>query len=192
MIILICGKQGSGKSSLASGLDKALNNSFVMKFADPLYQMHDAIYKVLEDYGILRPMGQGPYIDGPLLQVLGTEWGRKNKGKDFWVEIMQKRVINFFNETQRLTGSRAHIIIDDCRFVNELNAFDSLFPTLKVKLVASEETRKKRAAKWRDNTEHPSETGLDYVADEAFDLIINTETGTKEKTLELVLRKLAV
>lgn len=188
MIILICGKQGSGKSSLASGLDKALNNSLIMKFADPLYQMHDKIYEVLKNYNYPVPSG---YIDGTLLQDIGQHF-RKTKDKEFFVKIAQNRVVALTQETVKITPNRLNIIIDDCRFANELRAFDSLYPVLKIKLIASEETRKKRAAKWRDNTEHPSETGLDYVDNESFDLIINTETGTKEKTLELVLRKLEV
>lgn len=187
MIFLICGKQGSGKSTLAKNLVEKLNNAVLMKFADPIYDMHEAIYDVLAKYNIFK----GPEIDGQLLQVLGTEWGRR-KDPHFWVKVAQQRVKNIYQETANLTTIPLHIVIDDCRFENELNAFDSLMPTMKILLHAEEPARKLRAAKWRENVNHESEIGLDHISLEQYDLVLKTDYETKEDTLQAVLRKISV
>jgi uridine kinase len=176
MIILISGRQGSGKTTLAKGLCKALNASHI-KFADPLYEMHEAIKNVAQRYDI--PFNEK---EGTLLQLLGTEWGRKVKGDDVWVNACKSKV------AERLSWSKdSVVVIDDARFENELKAFPEAFT---IRLYANEEERKGRADGWRDNTQHASETGLDNVQDEEFNLVVDTTFHDKGFTLAIALQKI--
>ena len=176
-IILITGKQGSGKSTLSKNLTKTMsytNKVFNMKFADPLYKMHDAALEVARAYGIPTEIKEGV-----LLQLLGTEWGRKVKGENVWVDSMKSRI-----EMNTRNSQNSIVIIDDCRFENEFNAFPDAF---RIRLTAPESARSTRAESWRPNTQHPSETGLDHIMDSEFDAVINTAEVNEENTLKIVL-----
>lgn len=178
-VILISGKQGSGKSTLGKALHTYLtknkHNAFYMKFADPLYEMHAAIKEVAEEYGI--PFEKK---EGVLLQLLGTEWGRKVKGADVWVNACVHAVAE-----ASMHHPGAVFIIDDCRFPNELTAFGP--ESISIRLHASEEARKVRADGWRNSTNHESETALDAAI---FDYMLNTEILTKTLVAEKVIEYL--
>lgn len=156
MIILISGKQGAGKTTMAELLHTRLSHTgrtgVMMKFAGVLYEIHDLIVKHLGLKG----------IDGPLLQLLGTEWGRKTRGEDFWVEMLKKKI-----------PCADYVIIDDCRFPNEFYAFDHEYQTFKLRLECDAKIRHGRIIdKWRDVT-HESEVALDDYLD-SFDMVVNT------------------
>lgn len=174
-VVLISGKQGSGKTTLADGLQKEFADRFTvyrMKFAGPLYNMHDAIRGLLAKD--LMDDLQG--IDGPLLQVLGTEWARKTRGEDFWVRYAKRKVVAemLFRVEVGLARQHCLFVFDDCRFPNELEAFGSRGITLR--LEAPEEVRKTRAEKWRENTMHLSETSLDEAK---FNIVFDTAKHDK-------------
>jgi predicted ATPase len=180
-IILISGKQGAGKTSLTNELVERLEgkNVFKLKFADVIYEMHDAVLALLRANGIERDVKK----DGPLLQLLGTEWGRKTLGPEIWIRCLQARVSKLEHKYPSCT-----IIIDDCRFENEFDAFPD---ALRVRLEASEEVRKKRCDSWRPNSDHPSEIGLDkYSKDGKFDLYLDTNNTFIDGCAELVLAQL--
>jgi hypothetical protein len=166
-VVLISGTQGAGKTALARALKDHLAyigyNVQVIKLADPLYAIHDAAYAALAAYGIIN----NGKTDGPLLQLLGTEWGRTRFGADVWVNIARERI-----RTALQDGSTV-VIVDDVRFPNELNAWDPN-ESCKVRLNANVFVRKQRAEKWRDNLTHPSETSLDFHEDK-FHLVFTTE-----------------
>ena len=152
IIILISGKQGSGKTTIADELEGLLwqtHTPIRKKFAGPLYEMHDAALEVLRDYGIAVPE-----VDADMLQLLGTEIVRNKYGKDTWVSCLRNSI---------LKDSRLVYIIDDARFPNEIDGLDDLASrVLKVRLECPEETRKaRRGSKWRENTNHESEVALD-------------------------------
>jgi len=162
MLILISGKQGSGKTTIAEMLQVRLgvNDVYMGKFARPIYEMHDAIASICAKYG------EGFKIDGALLQMLGTEWGRKHKGEDFWVNLAKKSI----------PDGKRFAIFDDCRFPNELFAFDNEMLTFKLRLQADERIRYSRMmdkSKWRDGS-HESEVALDGFMD-SFDLVVRTD-----------------
>lgn len=178
-IIMISGKQGSGKTTLADRLyDKLVNPDTLtgvvrLKFADPLYAANEALKDAMEPFGI--PVSEK---EGAFLQFLGTEWGRK-KDPDIWVKALKKQVS--FYEAQ---APGSFIIIDDCRFKNEFDAFPD---ALRIRLKAPEEDRKVRTHVWRDNTLHASETDLDDY-ESKFELVIDTGANTKDQTLLAVLK----
>lgn len=165
-IILLSGKQGSGKTTISKALieqAKQLGFDYAgsMKFADTLYTLHEYILNKMETL-----TGKARAIkDGPLLQLLGTDWGRKTFGDNVWVDILKNK-ISEFDKTP--SSAKRLIIIDDCRFENEFDAFPE---ALRVRLTCPEDVRKMRCASWRENTNHPSETGLDeYAQKSKFDL----------------------
>ena len=115
-IIGFSGRAGSGKTTAAEHL--ALTHSFKrVSFADPLREM---LYGLGVSYDVMRGPGKElPHADllgqtpRHALQTLGTEWGRKCMGEDFWVGIAE-REIHF----HRRLGNR--VVIDDVRFPNEV------------------------------------------------------------------------
>jgi energy-coupling factor transporter ATP-binding protein EcfA2 len=170
-IILISGKQGSGKTTLVKAFEIFARNSneniqFVgMKFADPLYKMQNRVLDVLDEYGF-----ETPNKDGVLLQLLGTEWGRKVYGDDIWAKICRRRV-DFEIAHFILRQEKLLIVIDDCRFPNELEIFPDAF---KIRLHADRDVRKERCDAWRENENHLSETALDDVGPDSYDALYET------------------
>lgn len=193
IIVLISGKQCSGKSTLADNVSKVLRERNAglqiirLKFADPLYKMHDYCRGYLKQLGVKIPHPDTK--DGDLLQLLGTEWGRKYVGENVWVDAAKGEVKE---QSERLAGNGMTqiFIIDDCRFENEFNAFPE---ALRVRLNADPEIRKERSANtmWRDNQNHPSETSLDdYSILNKFDLTINTNVVDTLIATELVVSEI--
>ena len=188
-VILISGKQGSGKSTTAEALVKRLigvgiEQTRIFKFAGPLYEMHDAVLSILTKYGVHRP---GLVKDGPLLQVLGTEWGRNTVDSNIWVKCAKAQVQNWFD---RRPNEYAFAILDDCRFENEFDAFPDAF---KIRLECNDKWRKERCSMWRDNQNHPSEIGLDaYANADKFDLTLWTDTIGKDSVVDRIVYDLKV
>lgn len=179
-VIVFSGKQGSGKTTLQNALTDYLVHRgqlvFSINFADVLYEMHDAVLKILHRYTPPRQIVK----DGPLLQLLGTEWGRKTIHENIWVSLLQGKIA--------LLPAGSYVIVGDCRFENE---FDAIPEALRVRLECDETVRRERCSMWRQNTEHPSETGLDaYAAAGKFDLYLQTDQIDAKAALTLVLAQL--
>ncbi len=170
-IILLSGRQGAGKSTHARAIVDELTHQgyvvFPMKFAATLYEIHDEVRRILREKGIDELKG----IDGPLLQLLGTEWGRKTRGENIWVNAA-KADVDKFTFKVNTAGKKPVFVFDDCRFPNELSAWGD--KSFRIRLEAPEDIRMVRAEKWRDNTEHPSETSLDGISDALFNLVVHT------------------
>jgi hypothetical protein len=174
MVIVISAKQGGGKSTLAKAIIDKYNGQ-VVKFADPLYEMHEAIWNVLEPYGVPREKKSGDF-----LQWVGTEFGRK-RDQDIWVNIAKRRIAKIMQ-----SNPNAVVIIDDCRFENEFYALDEFEP-LKIRLECDRDVRKVRADSWRDNENHPSETSLDAIAASgSFDLYFDTQNNSVDNILNVI------
>lgn len=175
-LILISGKQGSGKTTLAKQLAESLKEAghqvATIKFADVLYELHDLVWWAMRAYGERLETVK----DGPLLQVLGTEWGRKTRGQDIWVRIAKRRA-------EKAVANGAVVVIDDCRFPNELEAFPEAYS---IRLECSSAVRRERCEAWRDNERHESETALDGSLDK-FTKVIDTEHLDAGSVLETVL-----
>lgn len=181
-IILISGKQGSGKTTLSQNLTLSLRQKGFevtqMKFADILYEMHDAVKEVAAKYNIPCDAKMGN-----LLQYLGTDLFR-SKNPNVWADSLAERVRNALS----FKPEKHIILVDDCRFKNEFSCLPEAF---KIRLECSKEMREKRCQGWRDNDSHESEVNLDDYAEMGlFDLNLNTEDENQEETLEYVLNKL--
>lgn len=185
IVVLISGKQGSGKTTLSENLFirfitmHSLVDVSRLKFADPLYDIHTQIHEVMARYG-----ENFTGVDGKLLQLLGTEWGRNHIRKSLWVDVARRRIQKIIAMDDFIRKYRV-MIIDDSRFPDELTAFDDLCTTIKVRLEADEPTRKKRALKWRDNTTHPSEIALDVYKN--WDIIIRSDEYSADEICEITM-----
>jgi len=179
--ILISGKQGAGKTTLATNISTRLHDlGFTVQrasLADPI--------RAAASQAILS-LKTNPTSDqyGRLLQLLG-QWGREIS-EDFWIDRLVTRVYS-------LGMSPNYTIIDDVRFPNEIDKL-KISPddiAIKIRLWAPEHEREKRAAKWRP-TDHPSETGMDNYPLNNYDAVIGTDITTKTETCEMLLNMLAL
>jgi hypothetical protein len=122
MIVGLSGYARSGKDTVAELL--CLNYDYKrVSFADP---MREALYvlspridsivrlsEYVDDYG-WDTAKQNPEVRR-LLQVFGTEIGRKQFGTDFWVDMALKDL-----------DSNSLVVISDVRFPNEAEAIKKL------------------------------------------------------------------
>lgn len=186
-IIGISGKQGSGKTTLSRNLSAAVEKAWglnvrTLKFAGPIYDLHDEVQDYLEQYGFLKQKK-----NGKLLQRLG-DLGKEVFSPTIWTDCMD-RAIHQINDVS--AGDPVVVIIDDLRFSYEMEYLRKVgkqlsATTILIRLSASEHTRKARAHSWRDTTGHDSETSLDAVLD-GWDLGLDTESHSQEETLRKVL-----
>ena len=184
-IILLSGTQGSGKTSLQRALVERLNSypeeylkAHPLNFSDPIYQMHNYCLTLLKNLGIQR----GITKDGPLLQMLGTDWARKTIDEDIWVNTLRGMIEVVGRAYEKVTDNIV-FIVGDCRFKNEFDAFPE---ALRVRLQAPKEVRKARCEAWRENDTHPSEIDLDDY-EEKFELIFNTSKETTDDIAQAVV-----
>jgi len=184
MIIVISGPQGSGKSTLANELIKMFGPCGALKqrFAQPLYEMHHACRSVLARYKV-----EGynyDQKDGDLLQLLGTEWGRKTIRDSIWIECIHTAIKN-------APKNIVHII-EDCRFRNEFDSFNNMPEVLRIRLAAPEHVRKVRAESWRENTSHASEIDLNQYAENGkFDMYFQTDIEPVNEIVMKVMMKVS-
>lgn len=177
-VVLLSGKQGSGKSTVGRMLlERAWPVDVALfKFADVLYSMHNRLLMELRGYNV--PV---PTKDGVLLQLLGTEWGRTVYGENVWVDICKRRVSQWL-----ASGVQRLAVIDDCRFPNELQAFPD---ALSVRLEAGADARRARCDAWREGN-HVSENALDAYAQGGFDRVYNSEVLTAADIVKDIIRLL--
>lgn len=175
LTILISGKQGSGKTTLAESLCNSINvmmnerniRAQHLSFAEPLYKMHNAVLSEMSSMGF-----DVPAKDGDLLQALG-DYARKKYGDDVFVKAVKAKIARTMEYASKLEGFIA--VISDCRFKSEWSAFPDAFT---VRLNCPVEIRRKRIEEtpgqsWRENQDHASETELDLTE---FDLTYQTDT----------------
>ncbi len=186
-IVFLSGQQGSGKSTLQDALYTKIwrdprKFAFKCNFADPIKDMHDAVLNVLHRFMKPRDIVK----DGPLMQVLGTQWGRATLGENIWIDLLKEQIRQSIAMPRK--ESVPYYIIGDGRFENEFDAFPD---ALRVRLHCDEEVRKKRCSAWRENTQHASETGLDsYSNNGKFDLYLDTEVCDIEMCSTLVMAQI--
>lgn len=171
MIVGLCGKKQSGKSTVARFLGEQgfveLSWAYPLKEIvgrqlfglndDQLYGSEEAKEAIIPDWG---------YSARQILQLVGTECFRKVIRDDFWVVLGRRRLAE-------LSQKGTNIVISDCRFPNEMEAIKSL-GGFTIRVV--------REGQISTDT-HPSENSLnDYVTD----FTITAKSGDI-KTLERVI-----
>ncbi len=118
MIIGLCGPSGSGKTSLGILLD---NRGYIYApFAEPIKLMLKTLLEhqnvperiIVEMLYGNRKEEVSEYLDfntpRHAMQTLGTEWGRKLIGSDFWLTVWENRIEGHEN-----------VVCDDVRHLNE-------------------------------------------------------------------------
>ena len=117
-VIALVGAKGCGKSTVAAHL--CHRHEFVrLRFADPLKAM-------LRSLGLKEDQIDGPLKEVPdallgghaprwAMQSLGTEWGRRLISQDLWVNAVRRQIMDSY-----LARPDIRIVIDDCRFPNEV------------------------------------------------------------------------
>ena len=115
-LIAFCGYMGSGKTYAADYLVERYGYTRV-KFAGPLKNM-------LRTMGLTDEHIEGDLKDKPCdllegrtprwaMQSLGTEWGRDLISPNLWGNLWEK-------EVQELMSAGKPVVVDDCRFDNEV------------------------------------------------------------------------
>lgn len=183
--ILLSGKMGSGKSSVASLILPLLTHrtspttTAHLTFSSPLYNMHDYILTLLSlnssspNSSPKSPLSSfKPSKNGELLQYLG-DFSRKVMGPKILVDIA-KRYEESFHRLPISLNQDSYLLISDLRLQTELEAFPDAYL---VRLECDRNIRKSRCESWRENEEHITEVDLDDCFD-LFDLVINTEKET--------------
>lgn len=194
--IIISGKQGSGKTTLANNLSRSLKSRMGydvihLTFAETIYKIHDFALQELKNCGIERDLVK----DGYLLQLLGTEWGRQTVDEDIWVKCVLGKIkkdreiyADSIGDLKNYKSNGLIHIISDCRFKNEFIYFPD---ALRVRLTAPEEMRKARCSMWRDSTGHPSETDLDKFSENGyFDIYQDTVQASEAHVTTTVLAQI--
>lgn len=148
MIIGFSGGMGSGKSTALKILVAAgLKNVELIKFAQPLYDMQEQIYRRIKSV-YTRP--EDFKKDRKLLQWLGTEWGRGTISESLWVDIWKA------DATQAMMQG-FNVVCDDVRFDNEAKTIHDLGGIV-IQLTRKDNTVKAEGGEGLLN--HPSESGL--------------------------------
>lgn len=162
----IIGKQRAGKDTLAEYLQKK-HGGQILKFADPLYEIQQAIYEIVE-----LPIHNSK--DRLLLQWIGTEWGRKTINPNIWVNIMDRRLTKILSKEEILSQHSLfmdyqplNLYITDARFPNEIE----LLRKHDFKIIKVETCEQLRINRGATNLYHESETALDGYND--YDAIID-------------------
>lgn len=125
-IIVLIGKKGSGKSTIAGIIKKLKNNCEIKSFAEPIKNicsilgiknenLYDPLKKEIkfEDGIFIGESGR------TMMQKIGTIF-RNNFDKNIFVKIMIEKIKELLDEEKM-------IIIDDCRFPNEIEELKKVF-----------------------------------------------------------------
>lgn len=122
-LIGLSGRMGVGKSTAIECIrDLQQNYVHLIKFAQPLYDIQEAIYRRINTV-YKRP--ESFVKDRKLLQWLGTEWGRGQVSDTLWVDLWRTEA-HYIME-----NFSSHIIVcDDVRFDNEVEVIKSLGGTI--------------------------------------------------------------
>lgn len=124
MIIGLCGKKQSGKSTVAKfllergfhevswayPLKEIIGRELFGLNDDQLYGSEAAKEAIIPDWG---------YSSRQILQLVGTECFRKVIRDDFWVVLGKRRLLE-------LASRGMDVVISDCRFPNEMEAIKSI------------------------------------------------------------------
>ena len=117
-VLALAGRAGAGKSTLAAEL-VAQHGYTLLKFAAPLKSMLAALGLSEEEIEGARKESPSALLGGATpryaMQTLGTEWGRSLINADLWVHAWRR-------QAEQILADGGRVVVDDCRFFNELDA----------------------------------------------------------------------
>ena len=169
MIIMISGKQGSGKTTLANNLCVKARMSRIYAHPAGFAKAMRVVASGME----ICAKGQGCPLPEKmetreLMNFIATDWGRK-MDPDFWIPPVRRDIKSIQNIWK--TQPFYMITIDDFRCKNEAHALDDLDDIFRIRLSCPQKYRQKRAKYWGD-PDHCSEVDLDDY--DNFDLKLDT------------------
>lgn len=186
IIIGLAGKMGCGKDYIATNhiipIIKELGLSYIiMSFADQIK------VNIMSHYNIPFEQLYCQKTDKTrqLLQIEGTERGRKVHGEDIWVR--------YFDNWLKVYESRGIqvVVVSDVRFKNEMDYIMSKGGIV-IKVTSPERTTTRLYQESKCNpyilkklTEHQSECDLDSYPESAFTYTINNDPGMFIDTVTL-------
>ena len=161
MKIGIIGKMCSGKSTVAFNISQFFKEKYNIKFKKISFA--DKVYELARDIFNMTTK------DRPLLQKIGTKF--REIDENCWV-----------NYAMKISNSEEHVIIDDGRYLNEINAMKKNGFFL-IRLNISNELQEKRIRETYpdtfmehlNNLNHASEQDITIYPDEYFDHIIDMD-----------------
>lgn len=159
-IILISGKKGTGKTTLANDIIKTFDAER-MSFADPIKQQAK---EFVQSLGFVWEVQKELYR--PIIQATGT--ALRNLDENYWINKAIDRVED---------SDKKIIVFDDCRFIGEMKAFDDFktsgdYTVIKVK--------SKRKSIYASGDTDISEVNLDNISDASWDLVFTDADITKD------------
>lgn len=174
-IVLIAGKAGSGKDTVAKMLDQILTETYRKRVL--ITHFGDLVKYVATNFfdwdGIKDEDGR------TLLQRIGTDVVRRYD-PDYWVRFLSQMFYFFKDEFD-------YVLIPDFRFPNEYFFLEGYFKDEDVNIVTLKIERTFHSLLTREQQEHPSETMLD---DFKFNVSFNNDK-TYSELFESVQQKLA-
>jgi hypothetical protein len=169
-IIGIVGKAGSGKDWLGAN---ALRPAGYRRFSLAWHMKNEAVggIGVRQDFGgprLVWPTWEQAHETKPphireWLQVRGTENGWMKYGRDYWIRILEAWLTTL--EREGYLDDAAGIFVPDVRFPHEVEWVRARGGKL-VKLVG-------RGGLAGAAGQHSSETALDHLDDDAFDVVLD-------------------
>jgi len=147
-VILISGKSGSGKDTLASLLMHHLSSARIIRISEPMKRWAEEDFSKLKEY--LETYAKDLEIDfqsrSPLarilLQIYGTEIFQNRVKKEFWAELAIKEIEKYTDD---------FIIVPDVRWPHDIFVIGNRFNCSTVRITRPE----------IPSSDHPSEYALD-------------------------------
>jgi len=192
-IIGICGKMGSGKDYIASEIVLPFITNVLNKWCLPLSFADQIKVNLLSKNSTVH--FDDLYIQKTeqsrkMLQLEGTEYGRKIYGERIW--------LSYYDKWIKVFESRGihHFMTTDVRFANEIDYIKSKGGIV-IKVVSAKRNNQRLEQESKGNMDvmqqleqHSSECGLDAVPDSKYDIIINNDDDNAQTYLEQLQRVL--
>lgn len=168
-VVLLSGKKGSGKTTIANSLSFLLETErkevVMIAFADHLKNI---VNTICLDKNIDKEKVFGDNTYGQLLQKTG-KFLRETMGKDYFANIVKNKI---------LESDKDFFIVHDLRYQNELDVMEKHFNVVKIRLFG------RRKIDSRDDQDQ-SECDLDHY-DGYWDLSINTKIFSINDVVECI------
>jgi len=163
--IAICGLMASGKTFLADALNTELGYT---KFS---------LATGVKDLGRDVFLMEGK--DRKLLQQIGMKM--REIDTDVWINLLMRKVVTAQQDLNDMFGSHLEmrVVVDDCRFVNEVMAFKAAgYKIIRIHIDDEHQIKRlkktygKNADQHINNRKDESEAEMEYMNDELFDLVV--------------------